>query len=112
MIRERLSSYRIMWLFVIFDLPTDTERAKKAYVRFRKGLLDDGFAMMQYSVYVRHCASKESLEVHVRRVKSMIPNEGRIAIMQVTDKQFGAIEHLWGKAVKEPPKPPSQLEFF
>src|SRR5690606_36170751 len=107
---DRLSSYRIMWIFVIFDLPTDTERARKAYVRFRNGLLDDGFGMMQYSVYVRHCASKESMEVHIRRVKSMIPNEGRIAIMQVTDKQFGSIEHLWGKAVKDPPKAPSQLE--
>lgn len=109
---DRLSAYRVMWLFVFFDLPVATEKDRKAYTRFRNGLLDDGFSMMQFSVYIRNCASRESLEVHAKRVRSIIPNEGHVAIMQVTDRQFGAVEHMWGKSKKEPPKTPSQLEFF
>lgn len=48
-----------MWVIVMFDLPTDTPKARKAYARFRTDLLKDGFTMMQYSVYIRHCASIE-----------------------------------------------------
>lgn len=109
---DRISSYRIMWLFVLFDLPVSTESDRRAYTRFRNGLLDDGFAMLQFSIYMRHCASKESLEVHTNRVRSILPNQGHVAILHVTDRQFGAIEHMWGKSRKEAPKTPSQLEFF
>lgn len=49
--------WRTMWVIAMFDLPTDTPKARKAYARFRKDLLSDGFTMMQYSVYIRHCAS-------------------------------------------------------
>ena len=55
----RLNAYRIMWLFVFFDLPTNTKTERRHAVQFRKALEKDGFTMMQYSVYVRHCASKE-----------------------------------------------------
>ena len=72
MTQKRLSAYRIMWLFVFFDLPTKTKRERKAYTKFRKNLMSDGFTMMQYSVYIRNCASKESAEVHIRRIKSFV----------------------------------------
>jgi len=64
-----LSGYRFMWLVVLFDLPVDTRRARREYARFRKALLKDGFTRMQYSVYVRHCASQENAAVHAQRVK-------------------------------------------
>ncbi len=101
-----------MWLFVFFDLPTNTKKEKKAYSKFRKNLLSDGFTMMQYSVYVRHCASKESAEVHLKRVQSFVPDKGQISIMQITDKQYGHIINYWGN--KSPPKtkPGVQLELF
>ena len=51
----RLNAYRIMWLFVFFDLPTHTKTERRHAAQFRKALEKDGFAMMQYSVYVRHC---------------------------------------------------------
>ena len=98
----RLSAYRVMWLFVFFDLPTNTKAERKAHTKFRKNLLCDGFNMMQYSVYVRHCASKESSEVHINRIKSFVPSKGQISIMQITDKQYGRIINYWGN--KEPPK--------
>ena len=101
-----------MWVFVFFDLPTNTKAEKKAYSRFRKNLLTDGFTMMQYSVYIRHCASKESADVHIKRVQSFAPGKGQISILQITDKQFGSIINYWGN--KPPPKnkPGAQLELF
>ena len=61
---NRFSEYRIMWVLVLFDLPTETKKDKKAYVDFKKNLQKDGFTMFQFSIYVRHCASSENAEVH------------------------------------------------
>jgi len=108
----RLNAYRIMWLFVFFDLPTITKKERKAYSRFRKNLLMDGFTMMQYSVYVRHCASKESVEVHIDRVKSFIPDKGQISVLQITDKQYGRIINYWGNKPLLKDHSGTQLEIF
>ena len=69
----RLSGYRIMWLFTYFDLPVETKADRKAYTDFRKALLKDGFTMLQYSVYIRHCPSMESTEAHIRRIEKALP---------------------------------------
>jgi len=112
MASERLSAYRIMWLFVFFDLPTTKEKDRKNYTRFRKGLMKDGFTMMQYSVYIRHCASKESSKVHHKRVEKIMPPKGNISILGITDKQYSNIKTFWG-AESVPVKPaPQQLEMF
>lgn len=78
---NRFSEYRIMWVLVLFDLPTETKRDKKAYVDFKKNLQKDGFTMFQFSIYVRHCASSENAEVHIKRVKSFLPEHGQVGIM-------------------------------
>ena len=109
---SRLNAYRIMWLFVLFDLPTNTKKEKKSAARFRKDLLRDGFTMMQYSVYTRHCASKESADVHVRRIKALLPNAGQVSIIQITDKQYGNIINYWGVKTKPLAEQPKQLELF
>ena len=70
---ERLSEYRIMWVLVLFDLPTETKKEKKAYTDFRKKLITDGFTMFQFSIYLRHCSSRENSEVHIQRVKNKLP---------------------------------------
>ena len=67
---QRLSEYRVMWVMIFFDLPTNTVKEKRAYTIFRKDLMKDGFTMFQFSIYVRHCASRENADVHVKRVKS------------------------------------------
>jgi len=92
-----------MWLFVFFDLPTNIKEERKEANKFRKNLLIDGFHMMQYSVYNRHCASKENADVHIRRVKSVLPPDGLVSIMNITDKQYGKIINFWGMK-KAPPK--------
>lgn len=101
-----------MWLFVFFDLPVTTKTERRAATRFRKKLLEDGFTMMQYSVYTRHCASRESAAVHVKRVKSFIPAKGHVSILAVTDKQYGKIVNFWGAKTRPMGKPPPQLELF
>lgn len=110
--QTRLNAYHIMWLFVFFDLPTNTKKERKAAARFRKDLMQDGFTMMQYSVYIRHCASKESAAVHLRRIEMKIPEKGQVSILAVTDKQYGQIINYWGKAEKPLPEGPKQLELF
>ena len=109
---ERLNAYRIMWLFVFFDLPTNTKKERRTASQFRKKLLKDGFSMMQYSVYIRHCASRESADVHIKRIKSMLLTSGLVSIVQITDKQYGLIHNYWGKATKPTLKPANQLEMF
>lgn len=86
-----------MWLFVFFDLPVTTKKERKAATLFRKNLEKDGFAMMQFSVYIRHCASRESMDVHVKRVKGLMPEAGRVSMLSVTDKQYGDMYNFWGK---------------
>ena len=109
---DRFSEYRIMWVLVLFDLPTETKKEKKAYSDFRKNLQRDGFTMFQFSIYVRHCASQENAEVHIKRVKSFLPEHGQIGIMCITDKQFGNIELFYGKKVQPPNTHGQQLELF
>lgn len=104
--------YKTMWLFCFFDLPTETKAQRKAAALFRKGLIKDGFSMLQYSVYIRHCASRENADVHLRRVKYMTPSEGTVSALTVTDKQFGLMVTIYGAKSKPPPPEPCQLELF
>ena len=85
-----------MWILVFFDLPTETKKDKKAYANFKKGLQQDGFTMFQYSIYVRHCASKENMDVHIKRVQLFMPPAGQVSIMSITDKQYGNILNFQG----------------
>lgn len=91
---------------------TRPKKARKEYSLFRKHLLDDGFTMMQYSVYARHCASKENAEVHIDRIKQHLPPDGEVRVITITDKQFERMMVFWGKLRKAPEVSPSQLELF
>jgi CRISPR-associated protein Cas2 len=101
-----------MWLFVFFDLPTDTKKDRKNASGFRTSLLKDGFSMMQYSVYIRHCASSESADVHEKRIHTLLPPLGKVSVLRITDKQFGNILNFWGKAEVPKTPQPTQLELF
>ena len=109
---NRFSEYRVMWVLVFFDLPTETKKDIKNYSIFRKKLIQDGFTMFQLSIYLRHCASRENAEVHIKRVKSFLPPSGQVGILCVTDKQFGKLELFIGKKETELQTPYQQLELF
>lgn len=96
----------------MFDLPVDTKAARRAYTQFRKALLKDGFTKMQFSVYIRHCASDENADVHVTRVERSLPDDGEVRILTITDKQFERMRIFWGKRRRPPEAPPAQLELF
>ena len=91
---------------------TETKKDKKAYTDFRKNLQKDGFTMFQFSIYVRHCASSENAAVHIKRVKSFLPEYGQVGIICITDKQFGEIELFYGKKASGVKTPGQQLELF
>ncbi|MDC0337482.1 CRISPR-associated endonuclease Cas2 [Alphaproteobacteria bacterium] len=83
-----------MWIIALFDLPVVTKAERKKASKFRNYLLDLGFEMVQFSVYMKHCAGKEQAEVIQNRIKVEVPNYGNVKLLQITDKQFGAILHL------------------
>jgi len=110
--KTRLNAYRILWVLVFFDLPTETKKQRKIYAKFRKDILKDGFQMFQFSIYMRHCSSRENAEVHVNRVKKILPEKGHIGIMCITDKQLGMMEIYYGHSLATPTPPTQQLEMF
>ncbi len=108
----RLNAYRIMWLFVSFDLPVVKKKDRKKAAKFRQFLLNNGYSMMQYSVYTRHCASQQKANMHIAMVEDNMPEKGHINIITITDKQYGNIINFWGAVEKPLEKAPQQLTFF
>lgn len=109
---ERINAYRIMWVLVMFDLPTETKVQRKAYARFRKDMMADGFQMFQFSMYIRHCPSKENAIVHLTRIRKILPPKGHVGMMTITDKQFAQMEIFHGKDPVSGPSTVQQLEMF
>ena len=112
MSHEALSQYRNMWVLVFFDLPTETKKQRKAANRFRKEIMQDGFTMFQFSIYMRTCPSRENAEVHVKRVKNLLPEYGHVGILKITDKQFAAMELFYSREEADKPKVVQQLQLF
>ena len=109
---ERFNEYKIMWVLVFYDLPTETKKDRKIAAKFRKDIMGDGFTMFQFSIYVRHCASMDNAHVHIRRVEAILPEHGHIGIMCITDKQFADIKIFSCRKPKPPNAPGQQLELF
>lgn len=109
---SRFNQYRSMWILVFFDLPTETKVERRAAGKFRKDLLDDGFTMFQFSIYLRFCPSRENSDVHIKRVKRFLPKKGKVGIMQITDKQFGMMEIFYAQKEIAKDTPNQQLELF
>ncbi|GAB4451142.1 MAG: CRISPR-associated endonuclease Cas2 [Bacteroidia bacterium] len=108
----RLNAYRIMWTICFFDLPVKTKKEQKIANNFRKFLKDDGFMMLQFSVYGRHCPSSDNANVHINRIKKHIPQHGSVLILKITDKQFGEAIIYHNAKKEDPPKGWQQLELF
>lgn len=101
-----------MWVFVFFDLPTETKKDRRDYSLFRKRLMKDGFTMLQFSIYIRHCNSQENAEVHIKRAKAFLPPKGEVIIFTLTDKQFGMMQLFRHSKTADMPETPQQLELF
>jgi CRISPR-associated protein Cas2 len=91
---------RFVWLFVFFDLPVGTKVQRRNATRFRNFLKDDGFMMLQFSVYARVCRGEDGAIKHVARVTRNLPGEGSVRALQVTDRQYARMRLLLGEATK------------
>lgn len=100
---------RIMWLFVFFDLPVGTKPERRVATRFRNFLKDDGYMMLQFSVYARVCRGEEAVDKHVQRVTKKLPSRGSVRALQVTDRQYARMKMLLGEAGKNERVAPQQM---
>lgn len=93
--------YRIMRLMIMFDLPIETSKQRRDYRRFRKKLIEEGFIMIQYSIYVRVCVSRQSAKFMERRISDFLPEDGVVQSLMVTEKQYSDMHFLVGKSKDE-----------
>lgn len=107
-----LSGYRLMWVVVMFDLPVVEKAERKAATDFRNALLDLGFEMAQFSVYMRFCTSQTQIDTYSKYVETALPEGGKVNILQFTDKQYERIISFHGKAKQPPNKTPDQFDLF
>ncbi len=109
---SQLSAHRIMWLFVVFDLPVLTKPERKRATRFRQDLLDEGSSMMQFLVYLRFTGGKEHVEALTRRIGRKVPKDGKVDLLTLTDQQYAAMASLRGGGDAAQPSKPDQLALF
>ena len=107
-----LSGYRLMWILVMFDLPTDTKPQRKAATDFRNFLLDEGFERSQFSVYARFVNGKEAFATRVNRIERILPDAGDVQILNFTDRQYRDIVHFSDQGRKRARENPQQLVMF
>lgn len=101
-----------MWLLVMFDLPVGTKPERRAATKFRLWLLDEGFEMSQFSIYMRFCVGKEQIDRRTRDIGKARPDKGSIHVLSVTDRQFASMSVFRGKVRSGGRKAPGQLELF
>ena len=107
-----LSAYRLMWLLVMFDLPVTTASERKEATGFHNHLLDFGFEMSQFSVYLRFCSGHSQVETYCKKIEEVLPKGGRVNIVQMTDKQYERIISYRGIAKQAANKMPDQFCLF
>lgn len=85
-----------MRVLVFFDLPVVSKKDRKAYAEFRRFLINDGYAMLQFSVYSRITQNHDDAQKHIKRLCGNLPPKGSVRVMQVTEKQFNSMIILVG----------------
>lgn len=103
---------KLMWLIVFFDLPVKTKEQRRTATQFRNFLLNDGYLMIQFSVYSRTCRAQDAVDKHLKRALDHLPETGSVRALQVTDKQYSRMRILLGNQMSEEIKGGEQLLFF
>lgn len=101
-----------MWIVVMFDLPVIEKKERKAATDFRNGLLDMGFEMSQFSVYMRFCTSQTQVDTYCKKIEQGLPSGGKVNILQFTDKQYERIISFHGITKQAANKSPDQFDLF
>ncbi len=108
---QHITGWRMMWMIVMFDLPTNTKAQRRAATKFREYLLDNGFVMTQYSIYLRLLSGKDKARSLERKIGANVPKEGSIQILCITDKQYENIKSYHGRTALKNIMP-NQLQLF
>ena len=90
-------SYRFMRVLLMFDLPTETKKHRRIYSKFRKKLIEDGFLMMQYSIYIKSVVNKDAANQTIKRVNTFLPSEEHVRALIITEKQYEHMQILLGE---------------
>lgn len=108
------NDYKMGWLIVAFDLPVVEPKQRKAATKFRDFLLDDGYQMIQYSVYARAMVTHARMETHLERIKKNVPSEGRVRVIFITQAQWERAYIIHGdpEHPEEPEAMPNQLHLW
>lgn len=88
---------RIMRTMVFFDLPNIYAKDKRNYLLFRKYLLNEGFIMMQESVYSKIVMNSQQSTLLIERLRKKAPKKGLIQVLTITEKQYSQIEYIIGE---------------
>ena len=105
-------SYRYMRMILMFDMPVDTAEERKAYRKFRKFLIDEGFIMHQFSIYSKLLLNNSANNVMIERLKNHNPKKGNITLLTVTEKQFSRMIYLNGEQNTSVANSDSRLVFL
>lgn len=89
---------KFMRVLLMFDMPTKTKKEQKHATKFRNNLIKLGYFMMQFSVYMRICKGLSSAKASINAVKMILPPQGNVRVLIITEKQFDAMEILLGNA--------------
>src|SRR5690625_6068627 len=96
------SPYKIMRLLLFFDLPMNTKEERRIYARFRKYLINNGFSMIQFSVYVKIFPNRIAMTQYIDTLRNNLPSKGSIRVMGVTNKQYERMLIMTGgKTIQE-----------
>lgn len=98
---ETPSGWSMMWIFCMFDLPVRTKKESRMATRFRNKLLDKGFTMKQFSIYIKCCSSLNSAKTISKNLNEFIPKNGSVTFLYVTDKQYMTTDNFLGKESEE-----------
>lgn len=90
-----------MRLMIMFDLPMETARERKEYRQFRKKLINEGFLMIQFSVYERVCVTRQTANFLENRVRKFLPSGGIVQSLMITEKQYNDMHFLVGKPIED-----------
>lgn len=96
-----MNGYRIMRVLLFFDLPTDSPRTRKDYRAFRKFLINQGFIMVQYSVYMRLVMNNSAANMTIAKVRRHAPPDGDIMALKITERQYVRMEYILGGGIRE-----------
>ena len=91
-----IETRRYMRMLVFFDLPVVTKAERRAYTLFRRFLLNDGYDMIQFSIYGRIVNGRDAETKHIQRLVSNLPPNGSVRMLTVTEKQYASTKLLVG----------------